>query len=236
MLKSFTGVSVLAIVILFLNSCAQTSIQKDVSLNNDLDSICYAIGLDIGSNLKQNDFEEINVDALAKGFEDSFSEEDGLMTKEDASAYIRQYFQEVQKKMAEKKKVEAEENLKIAEEFLAENKNKDGVVTTESGLQYKIIEQGDGPIPERTDKVSVYYKGTRLDGTVFDETVDGSPATFGVTGVIRGWTEALLMMPVGSKWELYIHPNLGYGAQDRGKIKGNDLLVFEIELLDIVKK
>ena len=137
--------------------------------------------------------------------------------------------------MAEKKKLEAEENLNKAEEFLAENKNKEGIITTESGLQYKIIEQGTGPIPQKTDMVSVYYKGTRLDGTVFDETEEGNPAKFRVTGVIRGWTEALQMMPVGSKWELYVHPNLAYGAQERGKIKGNDLLTFQIELLDIVK-
>ncbi|MEZ5149166.1 MAG: FKBP-type peptidyl-prolyl cis-trans isomerase [Bacteroidales bacterium] len=218
-----------------LSSCEQTSVRKDVALNNDLDSVCYAIGLDIGNNLKQNEFESINIDALAKGFEDSFSEGEGMMSKEDAGAYIRKYFQGIQEKMAEKKKLEAEENLNKAEEFLAENKNKEGISTTESGLQYKIIEQGTGPIPQKTDMVSVYYKGTRLDGTVFDETEEGNPAKFRVTGVIRGWTEALQMMPVGSKWELYVHPNLAYGAQERGKIKGNDLLTFQIELLDIVK-
>ncbi|MCB0823565.1 MAG: FKBP-type peptidyl-prolyl cis-trans isomerase [Bacteroidales bacterium] len=235
MFKSLSGITLMVVALFMLSSCEQTSVRKDVTLNNDLDSVCYAIGLDIGNNLKQNEFESINIDALAKGFEDSFSEGEGMMSKEDAGAYIRKYFQGIQEKMAEKKKLEAEENLNKAEEFLAENKNKEGIITTESGLQYKIIEQGTGPIPQKTDMVSVYYKGTRLDGTVFDETEEGNPAKFRVTGVIRGWTEALQMMPVGSKWELYVHPNLAYGAQERGKIKGNDLLTFQIELLDIVK-
>lgn len=229
MIKNMTGLILSFVVVILMSSCTQqTSSNKDVALTNELDSICYAIGIDIGKNLKTNGIDEINVDALAKGFSDSYGEGEGLMTAEDAGQYIRAYFTNKQGR-------EAKINLKKAEDFLAENKNKEGVITTESGLQYKIITEGNGPIPTADNQVSVYYKGTRLDGTEFDSTKEGSPAKFAVTGVIRGWTEALQLMPVGSKWILYVPPSLGYGEQDRGKIKANDLLIFEIELLEIVK-
>ncbi|MCB2222099.1 MAG: FKBP-type peptidyl-prolyl cis-trans isomerase [Bacteroidetes bacterium] len=229
MLKNLIGFIPAFTVIILLSACNQQKTASTVVINNQVDSVSYAIGMDIGKSLQKNEFGDINADALAKGLSDSYSENEGMMSHEDATAYINGYIQKKQQKVAN-------ENLKKGEEFLAENKEKEGVITTESGLQYKILKEGNGPIPTKEDRVSVYYKGTRLDGTEFDSTKEGKPVEFAVTGVIRGWTEALQLMPVGSKWELYIHPNLAYGAQDRGTIKANDVLIFEIELLDIVNK
>jgi FKBP-type peptidyl-prolyl cis-trans isomerase FklB len=229
MLKNFsTIIPVLAVIILF-SACNQKETASTIVIKNNVDSVSYAIGMDIGKSLQKNEFGDINADALAKGLSESYSENESMMSHEEATAYINNYIQKKQQAVAN-------ENLKKGEEFLEVNKEKEGVITTESGLQYKILEEGNGPIPAKEDRVSVYYKGTRLDGTEFDSTKEGKPVEFAVTGVIRGWTEALQLMPVGSKWELYIHPKLAYGAQDRGTIKANDVLIFEIELLDIVKK
>jgi FKBP-type peptidyl-prolyl cis-trans isomerase len=205
--------------------------SKKVKLNNDLDSVSYAIGIDIAGNLKQNGFDNINPAAIAKGFEDIFNDLELLMDPEIANQYVMDYFNKARDRKAMK-------NLQESEEFLAKNKENEGVITTESGLQYKIIEEGTGPVPTEADRVSVYYRGTLIDGTEFDGTQVGNPARFPVTGVISGWTEALLMMPVGSKWELYIHPDLAYGSQPRqgGPIQPNNALIFEIELLEINPK
>ena len=151
------------------------------------------------------------------------------MTIEESRKFIQGYFQKLAKIQGDKNKTEGEE-------FLAKNKEKEGVKTTDSGLQYEIIKEGTGPKPKETDKVKVDYTGTLIDGTVFDSSVQrGQPATFGVNQVIPGWTEALEMMPVGSKWKIYIPSDLGYGERGAGKDIGpNSTLIFEVELLDIV--
>ena len=215
-----------------MNSCDQMSgAKKDVSLDNELDSVSYAIGIDIGANIKGQGFDEINAEAIAKGFDDIFKENETLMTQEDANTYVREYFQKLVKMKADK-------SLKEAEDWLKENGSKDGVITTESGLQYKVIKNGTGAIPSATDKVSVIYKGTLADGTEFDSADATNPASFPVNGVIKGWTEALQLMSVGSSWMLYIHPDLAYGAQPRqgSPIGANAMLIFEIELLSIDQK
>jgi len=214
---------------LFVACDQMTSPKKDVKLENDLDSVSYAIGIDVATNVKKSGFEEINADAIAKGFEDIFSETEPLIEPSVANNYVRDYFNKV-------RKMKAEKNLKEAEEFLAENGKKEGIITTESGLQYKIVTEGNGPKPEPTDMVKVNYKGTLIDGEEFDSTSEGNPAQFRVNGVISGWTEALQLMPVGSKWILYIHPDIAYGENPRpgGIIEANDLLIFEIELVEIV--
>jgi FKBP-type peptidyl-prolyl cis-trans isomerase len=216
---------------LFVACNQQSGAKKEVTLNNDLDSVSYAIGIDIAGNLKKSGFDEINPDAIAKGFTDVFDDVDPLIDPEAANRYVMDYFNKAKER-------KGAENLKEAEEYLAENANKEGVKSTESGLQYKIITEGNGSIPVATDKVKVNYKGTLIDGTEFDSTKEGSPAQFGVGGVIKGWTEALQLMPVGSKWMLYIHPDLAYGANPRqgGVIEANDCLIFEIELLEIVQE
>ena len=158
----------------------------------------------------------------------------GLMTKEEAQAFMNTQMEAVKEKANEKKYAD---NKAAGEKFLAENKAKEGVVTTESGLQYKVITKGTGAIPADTCKVKVNYKGTLIDGTEFDSSYKRKePATFRANQVIKGWTEALTMMPVGSKWELYIPYDLAYGSRETGgQIKPYSALVFEVELLDIEK-
>jgi FKBP-type peptidyl-prolyl cis-trans isomerase len=143
--------------------------------------------------------------------------------------YLQTYFQQAAEKVAN-------ENLKIGNDFLASNKTREGVMETATGLQYEILNAGGGAKPLSTDKVKVHYHGTLIDGTVFDSSVErGSPATFGVTQVIKGWVEALQMMPVGSKWKLFIPADLAYGPRGQGKIGPNSTLIFDVELLEIVQ-
>ena len=173
----------------------------------------------------------VNVDDLLAGFEAALKNDTtgAKMTMEEAQTFLNTYFVEAQAKEAQKSKEEGEK-------FLAENKTKDGVITTESGLQYKVETEGTGAKPTKEDKVKVHYTGTLLDGTKFDSSVDrGEPAEFGVTQVIPGWTEILQIMPVGSKYTIWVPSELGYGERGTRGIKPNSTLKFEIELLDIVK-
>jgi len=232
MMKISTAMMSIIAAMFLMSSCGEMSgPKKDVSLNNELDSVSYAIGIDIGKNIKDQGFNDINAVAIAKGFEDIFKEQETLMTQEDANAYVREYFQKLVT-------IKADKALKEAEDWLAENKGKDGITTTESGLQYKVVKNGTGPMPSAEDKVSVTYKGTLMDGTEFDSAGADNPASFPVNGVIKGWTEALQLMPVGSSWILYIHPDLAYGANPRqgSPIGANAMLTFEIELISIDKK
>ena len=231
--KITTGLFLIMATMIFLVSCEQPSgtSSKDVALNNDLDSVSYAIGVDIATNLKKSGFDEVNSAAIAKGFDDIFADVDPLMDPTAANKYVMDYFNKARSKKGEK-------NLEEAVAFLAENGAKEGIQTTESGLQYKVITEGSGAIPTATDMVKVNYRGTLIDGQEFDASSPENPAQFKVNGVIKGWTEALELMPVGSKWELYIHPDLAYGENPRpgGIIEANHMLIFEIELLEIVKQ
>jgi FKBP-type peptidyl-prolyl cis-trans isomerase FklB len=218
-------------VLLFVGCDQMGGAKKSGVLSNELDSVSYAIGIDIAANLKKSGFEEINSDAIAKGFADIFAGTEPAIDPAAANKYVMDYFNKM-------RTMKGENNKKAAEEFLKENGTKDGVITTASGLQYKINQAGTGTIPTETDMVKVYYKGTLTDGREFDATTEGNPAQFRVNGVIRGWTEALMLMPVGSKWTIWVHPDLGYGTNPRqgGIIEANHLLVFELELLEIVQK
>ncbi len=160
-------------------------------------------------------------------------EENSLVTPDSASMYVRTKSEEIKTKALEAKYGEYK---KENEEFLANNKSKDGIKVTESGLQYRIIKEGKGEIPTKTSRVKVHYKGTMIDGTEFDSSYERKePTTFRADQVIKGWTEALTMMPVGSKWELYIPQELGYGSREAGKIKPFSTLIFEVELISIEK-
>lgn len=220
--------SITAIVMISCSS--QMGSKKEVTLSNEIDSVSYAIGIDIATNLIKSGFEDLNTEALAKGFADIYQEKEDVMDPQTANTYVMTY-------LNKEKMRKGEANLKEAVEFLAENATKEGVVTTESGLQYKIITEGTGPKPLATDKIKVYYKGTLIDGREFDGTDIATPAEFRVNGVIQGWIEGLQLMPVGSKWEFYIHPDLAYGANPRpgGIIEANHLLIFEVEMLEILK-
>jgi len=198
------------------------------------------------ANLPMNDqfvtmmkqqFDTLNPEAYKRGFLNEFAYGKSYFTEANADGYLRKVYQEIKDKKEGKTKEAAAENLKKGQKFLEENKSKPGIKVTESGLQYEILEQGKGKKPALTDKVKCNYKGTLIDGTVFDSSYDrGQPATFGVNRVIKGWTEALQMMPVGSKWKLYIPAELAYGERGAGADIGpNETLIFEIELLDIEK-
>jgi FKBP-type peptidyl-prolyl cis-trans isomerase FklB len=166
---------------------------------------------------------------LARAIKDALAGNKNIMSSEASGAFIQNYFQKATSKIGEN-------NKKTGEEFLLKNKSKEGVTTLQSGLQYKILKAGTGEKPAPTDRVKVHYHGTLIDGTVFDSSVNrGEPATFGVTQVIQGWVEALQLMTTGSKWTLYIPANLAYGQQGPPSIGPNQALIFDVELLEIVK-
>jgi len=233
----------LAVVSILAASCdvAKDSAQS-VALTNQSDSISYALGLDIATNLKKSGA-ELNVDAIAQGMRDFMDEEKEPICSPAESDKLMQAFQvklqqEQQAKQAAEmanRDAKGAENQRIADEFLATNKTKEGVITLESGLQYTIMKQGDGPMPTPADKVTTHYHGTLLDGTVFDSSVDrGKPSSFGVMQVIKAWQEILPMMKQGSKYKIFCPPNLAYGPRGSGaKIGPNTALIFEIELIGI---
>ena len=208
--------------------------------------MAYIEGLKVGKMIAENwvsgitsdvyaddSTKSIDKDNLVAGFIAGVLNKDQKMTMEEAQEYVQAVME-----AANEKKMEAQfgSNREAGEKFLAENKTKEGVQVTPSGLQYKVIKQGKGAVPTTTDKVSVHYRGTLIDGTEFDSSYKrNKPTEFGVTQVIKGWTEALTMMPVGSKWELYIPQELAYGSRLQGQIKPFSTLIFEVELLDIVK-
>ena len=224
-----TPVLFLGIALLSCNNNNAQMNEQTVNLEDESQKIGYALGVSIAGNLMKQNFESIDVSALTRAIEESYGEGPTLMTEEDANQALNDYMQKMQE-------AEQEVHLEAGREFLAANKTKEGVVTLASGLQYKVVTEGTGPIPTATDKVSVHYHGTLIDGTVFDSSVDrGQPASFPVTGVIAGWVEALQLMKVGAKWQLYIPTELAYGANPRpgGAIKPNMALIFDVELLSI---
>jgi FKBP-type peptidyl-prolyl cis-trans isomerase FklB len=216
------------VVAMMAASCnAQDKKKSDASMKNEKDSISYGLGVSIGNNFKTSNLDSIDVDLLAKGMRDVFAGKPAI-TQEEADKAINAF-------MMKREKVKGEENVAKGNAFLEENKKKPGVITTPSGLQYSVIKEGTGAKPTLNDKITAHYHGTLTDGTVFDSSVDrGQPASFPVSGVIPGWTEALQMMAVGSKWKLVIPPNLAYGERGAGgKIAPNSVLVFEVELISI---
>ncbi|GAB4021750.1 macrophage infectivity potentiator Mip [Spirosoma koreense] len=192
----------------------------------------------MAQNLKQQGLTELNTALLARGLEDALKDQKTALTQDQAGQIMNTFMQkQMATRNAEAMKVSAE-NKKAGNAFLAENKAKSGVITTTSGLQYSVEKEGTGAKPTATDRVKVHYTGRLLDGKVFDSSVErGTPAEFGVSEVIKGWTEALQLMPVGSKWKLYIPSDLAYGDRGAGgDIKPGSTLVFDVELLDIVKQ
>ena len=207
-------------------SCSNVQ-NGNAELNTRLDSVSYSLGVSVANNLKSSGFDEIQSSAISTAFDDVFSQNEVKISEEDANAIIQQYFTE----MSERKSQQAIDEGQI---FLQENGQKEGVVTTASGSQYKVLVQGQGPSPKPTDKVTVHYHGTLIDGTVLIVRSMRRAATFPVNGVIPGWVEALQLMSVGSKYQLVIPSELAYGERGAGGAIGpNATLIFEVELLSI---
>jgi FKBP-type peptidyl-prolyl cis-trans isomerase FklB len=210
--------------------------QKPLVLETEKDKQSYAIGLNVGKSLHRDDV-DVDPKIVARGLSDALSGGKVLLTDDEIKATLTQLGTEVRQKQEAKRAALAETNKKEGADFLAANAKKEGVVTLPSGLQYKILTAGTGPKPTASDMVVCNYKGMLLDNTEFDSSYKrGQPATFPVSGVIKGWTEALQLMPVGSKWELFIPSDLAYGERARDPIPPNALLHFEIELLSIKPK
>ena len=211
-----------------------TAADTKMTLKDDKDKVSYSIGLNIGRSIKSEGL-DINPDALAAAMKDVFAGTKPLLTDEE----IQTVMQDFQKKMMAKQMAAREEGLAKnkgeGEKFLAENKKKEGIKTTASGLQYKVITEGKGKTPKATDTVKTHYRGTLINGTEFDSSYKrGEPAEFPVNGVIKGWTEALQLMKEGSKWQLFIPSELAYGERGAGKDIGpNSTLIFDIELLSV---
>lgn len=197
-----------------------------------MDKLSYALGLSFGQSLRQNRVQGTDYESFAKGVEAMCEGKMPEISVQEAQKLLDAYFSEIESKQ----QAAGMEQKSAGEKFLAENAKKTGVITTASGLQYEILKEGKGSKPTATDKVRVHYHGTLLDGTVFDSSIERKePAEFAVNQVIAGWTEALQLMPVGSKWKLYIPQELAYGSVNQVTIKPFSMLIFEVELLDIVK-
>jgi FKBP-type peptidyl-prolyl cis-trans isomerase FklB len=231
MKKLCMATALVTLVLTFANCSSKDTVT---TLKTDDQKISYMIGLDMGAYLKNLGI-TIDRAALDQGIEDTLMAHKQLMTKEEISKLKEDFGRKMQAQQMSKAKVTGDKNAKEGADFLAKNKTEKGVITTASGLQYTIIKEGTGAKPKSTDMVSVNYRGTTLDGKEFDSSYKrGQPATFPVTGVIPGWTEALLLMKVGTKAKLFIPANLAYGERAAGPDIGpNSTLVFELELLEI---
>jgi FKBP-type peptidyl-prolyl cis-trans isomerase FklB len=194
----------------------------------------YSFGVDFAKRLQQQGI-DLDISALNRGIMDAASGKKLAFEEGEMNQFKAEYTQQLRARLLQEQQQLAAKNLEAGNKFLAENAKKDGVVTTASGLQYKVINSGSGPSPKADDTVTTHYRGTLIDGREFDSSYSrGQPASFPVKGVIKGWTEALQMMKVGDKWELYIPAELAYGATQRGElIEPNSTLIFELELLDI---
>jgi FKBP-type peptidyl-prolyl cis-trans isomerase FklB len=222
---------ILALVTTIILSCgAQTGTEskKEIDLTDENNRISYSLGVLVASNLKKDGVTGVNADVVAAAINDVLAGNELKIDMPTAQAEWQTFMQAQMSKGNE-------EALQRGLDFLAENKTREGVVELPSGLQYEVITMGDGPKPTATDRVNTHYHGTLIDGTVFDSSVDrGEPISFPVNGVIKGWTEALQLMPVGSKWKLFIPSELAYGSRGAGGAIGpNETLIFEVELLGI---
>ena len=224
------SIAVLGALILAANAWAEDA----PALKTQKEKVSYSIGIGITRDFKQQGV-EVDQDTFIRGVVDGLNAKKPIMSEEDLKATASAYQAELKQKQVEARKATAENNKKTGDAYLAKNKTQKGVITTESGLQYKIIKKGDGAKPTDDSMVECHYKGTLVDGTEFDSSYRrGQPASFPVKGVIPGWKEALKLMPVGSKWQLVVPSELAYGERGAGREIGpNATLVFEVELLSI---
>ena len=212
---------------------SQVNAQENLVLKSQKEKVSYIIGMEIGSNLKKQ-LADVDSTILAKGIQDALTDRKPLLTEKE----IQETMAAFQKEMMVKQTEVAKKNKAEGEAFLSENKKKEGVKALPSGLQYKVIKAGTGKKPKSNDTVTVHYRGTLINGAEFDSSYKrGQPVSFQVSGVIPGWTEALQLMEVGAKWQLFIPSNLAYGEQGAGRDIGpNATLIFEVELVSIQEK
>ncbi|AQW69967.1 FKBP-type peptidyl-prolyl cis-trans isomerase [Pseudomonas putida] len=205
--------------------------MSEINLSTDETRVSYGIGRQLGGQLRDNPPPGVSLDAIVAGLTDAFNGADSRVSEAELSAS----FQVIREVMQAQAAAKAEAAAAAGKQFLADNAKRDGIVTLDSGLQYEALSTGEGAKPSREDQVRVHYHGTLIDGTVFDSSYDrGQPAEFPVGGVIAGWTEALQLMSAGSKWRLYVPSELAYGAQGVGSIPPHSVLVFDVELLDVL--
>jgi FKBP-type peptidyl-prolyl cis-trans isomerase FklB len=210
----------------FLTFVVTSATYAQTTLKSEIDSLSYSIGINIGQSLQAQHLKP-DPKIIGEAIADILNDNALKIAEEESGMFIQMYMMKAMNKLAE-------ENLAAGQAFLEKNKVRSGVITLPSGLQYEVIRASEGSKPFPTDKVQVHYHGTLIDGTVFDSSVErGSPATFGVNQVIQGWIEGLQLMPVGSKWKLYIPADLAYGSRGQGKIGPNSTLIFDVELLAI---
>lgn len=218
--------------------CSGSFALQGQDLNTTMDSISYALGMNLGRSISQLEGIDLNREMIYQGLEDMFGDKEAALTQQDVQSLLMALQQEMQAAQMEQARAAASEAKERGQAFLEENKTKEGVEVTESGLQYKVITSASGPTPAATSVVKVHYEGRLLDGTVFDSSYErGQPAEFPLNRVISGWTEGLQLMPVGSKFQFYIPSGLAYG--DRGSppaIGPGETLVFDVELLEIVSQ
>ncbi len=230
--KSFVLFVAAGSLLLFSCNVVKNKSMKEPKLDTELQKVSYGLGISAGTYYARQGFDSIDIDAFASGLRAAITSDTAhmQMTEQEANAVLQKFFTGLRNK-------KNEAQIKEGEDFLAENAKKEGVVTLPSGLQYKILKEGHGPKPTASDKVKVHYTGKLIDGTVFDSSVErGEPITFPVSQVIPGWTEALQLMPVGSKWRLFIPSKLAYGEKGAGQtIPPNATLIFDVELLGIEK-
>jgi FKBP-type peptidyl-prolyl cis-trans isomerase FklB len=217
----------------FILAISQAWAADKVELKTDNDKLSYSIGVSVGKNFKL-DGTEVNLDLMIKGFKAAIAGDKTALTEKEIQQIMGTYQMELRKHAMARNQLAIQENKKKGDAFLAENKAKNGVVTTDNGLQYKIIKSGSGKKPLESDMVEVNYRGSLIDGKEFDATQEGKPATLKVSSLISGWKQALTMMPVGSKWQLVVPSQLAYGERGVGNDIGpNQVLVFEVELVGI---
>ena len=231
-----TATVTIAALFLFAGIFSSISFAETRTYSSEKEKISYIIGTNMAKSILQIK-EEIVIDALTDGLQDQFGEKPLAISDEEAAAIMREFSTRIAKIQKEKRKELSDKATKEGNQFLEDNKKDKEVVTTKSGLQYKVLRKGTGALPSATDKVKVHYRGTTIDGKEFDSSFKrGKPAVFPVNGVIKGWTEALQLMTVGSKYKLFIPAELAYGERGAGPMIGpNQVLIFDIDLIDIEK-
>ncbi len=229
-------IKLVAAVVMGLAMSATIAATDTTVLTTDIDKLSYSIGTDLGKNIKKQGI-EINPTIMAKGIQDGMNGGTLLLTEQQMKDVLSKFQKDLMAKRTAQFDKKADENKTVGETFLSQNKSKEGVVTLPSGLQYKIITNGTGAKPAKEDNVTVEYAGRLISGEVFDSTEKtGKPATFKLSQVIPGWTEALQLMPAGSTWEIYVPANLAYGARNVGGLIGpNETLIFNVHLLSVNK-